>query len=192
MRNWLYSLTPATRGIVILAGSLFAVAACTVLWSIAEGGWMLIVILALWVLAMIGFSWGATWLGLARTLDPHADPESTTRAAPLGPTRPAAEPAAPRQFATDAVTRLRSEQSVLRRWIVGDAIVMALLVVGFLIDYWLQGPIGLAVTFVFGFLGAAALGLALVVAAVVDRRLLRRREEELSRVARSPRAVGGR
>ncbi len=204
MRNWLYSLTPATRGIVLLAGSLAAVAGCIVLWPIAQDDWLFMAILALFVLARIGFSQGAAWLRLARGLDPDVGPEPTRRAAPLGPpgpepqssvsppSRPAAAPTAAQPVTAESVARLRSEQLVLRGWLVRDGILMAALVVGFLLDWWLQGPIGLATAMALAFMAAAGLGIVMLAVAIFGRRMLRRREEELSRVVGSPRAAAAR
>ena len=89
MRNWLYSLTPAIRGVVILAGSLFALAGGFVLWPIAmemNSLMILVIVAGLFVLARFGFSSGVAWLRFSRELDADAGPTAGTP--PLGPTEP--------------------------------------------------------------------------------------------------------
>ena len=93
MRNWLYSLTPAIRGVVILAGSLFALAGGFVLWPIAmemNSLMILVIVAGLFVLARFGFSSGVAWLRFSRELDADADSDAgpTASTPPLGPTEP--------------------------------------------------------------------------------------------------------
>jgi len=169
VRNWLYSLTPATRGTVLSVLALLILGVAVVLLRLFTSPWILALVVPVFLLFRYTAARGAGWTAIASQVDPTPIPQSAILAIPAE--------ASPEQRAAYVAAKLRHDQAQRRCWLIGDAMVLAALALGVLVDYWLQGPLGLAVTMAFAFLGVAALGLVILASAALAHRPLREAED---------------
>jgi len=168
VRNWLYSLTPATRGTVLSVLALLILGVAVVLLRLFTSPWILALVVPVLLLFRYTAARGAGWTAIASQVDPTPIPQSAILAIPAE--------ASPEQRAAYVAAKLWHDQAQRLRWLVGEAAVMGVLGLGILVDLWLQGPIGLAVTLAFAFLGVALLGLVHLASTALTHRSLHKAE----------------
>jgi len=168
VRNWLYSLTPKTRGVVLIVLGLLILGVAAVLIRLVNGPWIFALAVPAYLLARYTAARGMGWIDFADQVDPAPIPRSAIVAIPAD--------ASPDQRAAYVAAKLRHDQAQRLRWLVGEAAVMGVLGLGILVDLWLQGPIGLAVTLAFAFLGVALLGLVHLASTALTHRSLHKAE----------------
>ena len=155
---------------------LLILGVASLLIRLFHGPWIFALVVPAFLLARYTAARGMGWIDFADQLDPAPIPQSKILAIPAE--------ASPQQRATYVATKLRHDQAQRLRWLIGDAAVMGVLGLGVLVDYWLQGPIGLAVALALAFLGVALLEVVLLASTALTHRSLRK-----ARAAAQPRRL---